>query len=65
MEATVRPINCARDVSMLDRIEMNVIDMALEIGVIANRVFPITALPNTFLSLTDFACGSGLGIKAA
>ena len=48
MKAAMRPIGYAHDVSVLHRIEMNVINMAFEIRVIANRVLPIAALPNAF-----------------
>jgi len=36
---------------------MNVVHMTLKIRVIANGMFPIAPLPNTFLSFADFACG--------
>ena len=58
MEAAVRPIGYARDISMFYRIEMNVIHVALKIRVIANRVLPVAALPDTLLPLADLACGS-------
>jgi hypothetical protein len=61
----MRPIGYARDVPMLHWIEMNVVDMALKIGVIANRMLPISTLPNTLLSLVDLACGSRPRIEAA
>ncbi len=37
---------------MFDRIEMNVIDVSLKIGFIADRVLPIATLPNAFSRLT-------------
>ena len=40
---------------MLDGIEMDVVDVAPEIGVIADRMFPIPTLPNPFFSLGDLA----------
>ena len=58
MEATVWPIRYARHVPMFYWIEMNVIDMALEIRIIANDVLPIAALPNAFFPLGHLACGS-------
>ena len=60
----MRPIRYARDMSMLQRIEMNVVDMALQIGVVANGVLPIATLPDALLSFGNFACGSRLRIKA-
>ena len=36
METAVRPIGYARDVSMFYGVEVNVVDMALKIRVIAN-----------------------------
>ena len=55
VEAAMRPIGYARDVPMLHRVEMNVIDMALEIFVIPNCTFPVTALPDAFFSFGDLA----------
>ncbi len=40
---------------MFDGIVMNVIDMPLEIGVVADDVLRIAALPNSFLPFGDFA----------
>ena len=50
MEAAMRPIRDAPNVSMPYRIEMNVVDVALEVRLIANGVLPIAALPNALLS---------------
>lgn len=51
---------------MLDRIEMDVIDVALEIGIVANRVLPIATLPYALLAFGRFACRSGLhGIETS
>ena len=52
METAMRPIGYARDVSVLHRIEMNVVDMAFKIRVITNRVLPIATLPDALLPLT-------------
>src|SRR6266852_4627405 len=41
----MRPITHAANQVMFDRIEMDVIDVALEIAVIANGVFPKPPLP--------------------
>ncbi len=58
------PIDNTRDMSMLHWIEMNIINVPLQIGVVAYRVFPITTLPNSFLSFDNFAWGSRHFFKA-
>src|SRR5205085_12008393 len=55
VKAAVRPIDYPRDVPMLHRIEMDVIDMALEIRFVANRMLPIAALPDALLSFHNLA----------
>ena len=40
METAMRPVAHARHKPVLDRIEMDVIDVALEIGVVTNGVLP-------------------------
>ena len=65
MKAAMRPVDNTRDMSVLDRIEMDIVDMALQIGIIANGVLPIATLPDTLLSLAHLACGSRQGSKAA
>jgi hypothetical protein len=60
----MRPINDARDMSMFHWIEMDVIDMALQIRVIANRVFPIATLPDALFSFASFARRSLPRIKS-
>jgi len=42
---------------VLDRIEVDVIHMPLQVGSVADLVFPKAALPQTFFSLASFACG--------
>ena len=51
MKTAMWPIGYARDMSMFHRIEMNVIDMAFKIGVGANGMLPIAALPDSFFPL--------------
>ena len=51
----MRPIDDPSDVPVLHWIKMNVVDMAFEIGVISNRVLPVTPLPDALLSFSDFA----------
>ena len=45
VEAAVRPVCGPGDEAMLDGIVVNVIDMPIEIGAVADGVLPITALP--------------------
>jgi hypothetical protein len=65
MKAAMRPVDNTRDMSVLDRIEMDIVDMALQIGIIANGVLPIATLPDALLSLARLACGSRQGDKAS
>ncbi len=65
MKAAMRPVDNTRDMSVLDRIEMDIVDIALQIGIIANGVLPIATLPDALLSLARLACGSRQGGKAA
>ena len=51
MERRVRPLAHARDKAMLDRLDMNGIDVALEIPVITDGVFPETTLPKREFSI--------------
>ena len=55
VKAAISPIGYARDVPMLHRVEVNVVDMPFEIGVITDCMLPITALPDALFSLSDFA----------
>jgi hypothetical protein len=55
MKTTVRPIDHARDVPMPYGIEVDVIDVHIEIRIVADGMLPVTALPNSFLSFADFA----------
>ena len=63
MKAAMRPVDNTRDMSVLDRIEMDIVDMALQIGIIANGVLPIATLPDALLSLARLACGSRQGTR--
>ena len=47
MDRRVRPVGCARDVAVLDRVDMDVVDVVGEVALIADGVFPVTALPET------------------
>ena len=46
----MRPIHDARDVAVLHRIEMDVVNMALEIRLMADCVLPIATLPDPSLA---------------
>src|SRR5262245_51499579 len=53
MEAAVRPIAYARYQSMLDRVEMDIVNVVLEIPFVANNVLPISPLPDPLLPFSD------------
>jgi hypothetical protein len=55
VKAAMRPIGYARNVSVLHRIEMNIVDMAFKVPVIANSVFSISTLPDAFFSFCNLA----------
>ncbi len=50
MKAAVRPVRDARDISVFHRVEVDVVDVTIEVGVIADSVLPIATLPYAFLS---------------
>ena len=54
VEAAMRPLANARHISVLDRIEMNVIDVSSQVGFVANGVLPISTLPNSLLAPRNF-----------
>ena len=60
MKRGIRPIAHARDVAMLDRIEMDVIGMAREVGVVAQRVLPIAPLPDAAFAARGAALRNAL-----
>ena len=45
---------------MLDRVKMNIIHMGREIFIVADRVFPKTALPDATLRLSEARVGASL-----
>ena len=51
----MRPIAGTADESMLYGIEMNVINVPLKVGIIANRMLPIAPLPQASLTLGELA----------
>src|SRR5215467_1903234 len=55
METAVRPITDPRDVSMLHRIEVDVIDVTLEVSVVADCMLPKPSLPDSRFASLDLA----------
>ena len=49
----MRPIDGSRRQPMLDRIEMNIVHVSLQVVLVANLVFPIPALPDSTLAPFD------------
>ena len=46
MKGRMRPIRRVRHETVLDRVEMDVIDVPLEVAIVPNGMLPITTLPN-------------------
>jgi hypothetical protein len=59
MKRAVRPIRDLGHVSMLDRIEMDVVHVPLQIPIVADGVLPITALPDSAFATCRLACCAG------
>jgi hypothetical protein len=59
------PIRNARYVPVLDGIEMNVIHMAFEVGIVSDCMFPKATLPDSFFTFDNLAGGSRFVLKAA
>src|SRR5689334_18984027 len=55
MKRAVGPIGDLRYVSVFHRIEMNVIDVALQIAIVTDRMFPVPALPKASLASRQLA----------
>jgi hypothetical protein len=55
------PIANPRRISVLHRIEVNVINVTCQIGVVADRVLPIAALPNPLVAL-GYLAGAALSV---
>ena len=51
VKAAIWPVNDARHMAMLHGIEMNIVDMPFEIGVVADGMLPIATLPDAFFPL--------------
>lgn len=52
MEGGIRPIGHPRDITMFERVDMDVIHMVAVILLIPDQVFPIMALPDAPLPVT-------------
>ena len=63
----MRPVADAADQAVLDRIDVAILDVAAEIVVVANQVFPETALPDGAFAARNagrarpLGFGNGLG----
>ena len=55
MKAAVGPIGDTRNVSVFDGVKVDVIDMPLEIDIVADRMLPKTAPPDSLLAFDNFA----------
>ncbi len=65
MEATERPVADTRDETMHDGIEVNVVNVAFQIRVVANCVLLVAPLPNALLAFEQLACRALLRFQAA
>src|SRR5262249_49409379 len=66
MKRAVRPIRDFRHISVLDRIEVNVVDMPFQIAIVTDGMLPIAALPDSAFAPGDFAgCSRRLSGEAA
>src|SRR6266404_2046556 len=59
----MRPISDSRYEAVLDRIDMDVVNVTLKIALVADRVLPITPLPDTTLSLGRPARRISIGFR--
>jgi hypothetical protein len=59
----MRPVSYPRDMAVLHRIEMDVIDVTREIAFVAQRVLPITALPDAALALAAAAGRNSFAVR--
>jgi hypothetical protein len=58
MERRKRPIPNPRNETMFDRVDMDVVDVTLEVALVANGMLPIAALPDAAFALGDAAAGN-------
>jgi len=64
MQRGVWPIRNAFDMPMLDRIEMDVVHMPLQVVSVANGVFPEPALPDATLAIASTTNDHTIGAQA-
>jgi hypothetical protein len=55
MEAAVGPISDPRHKAVLDRIVVDVVDVAIEVVIVADQTLPIAPLSDAFLALGNLA----------
>ena len=55
MEGGVRPIHCPKHMAVLHRIEVDVINVAAQIGLVPNQALPIATLPTPAFPFIDSA----------
>ena len=60
MKRRGRPVTHSVDEPVLDRIDVNIVDMPREIDVVADGVLPISALPNAPFTFGRAALGDPL-----
>src|SRR3546814_10846616 len=60
MQRRIRPIHGPGDVSMFHRIEVDVIDVALQVVCVADQMLPIPPLPDPAFAFGDAACAAML-----
>ena len=64
MKTAVRPVCDTRHVSMLHGIEMDIVDVAVEIDVVADRVLPIATLPDSFFRVLTSGSASAVALRS-
>lgn len=55
MEAAIGPVSHARHQTVLDGIVVNIVDVTLQIGLIADHMLPIAPLPNALVAFGGLA----------
>jgi len=63
MNAGVGPVSRSTDPAVLHRIEMDVVHMPFEIGVVTDQVFPVAPLPKSSLALQGAARADALALR--
>src|SRR5882672_7724953 len=63
VKGRIRPVSHPRDMAVLYRIEMDVIDVAGKIVFIAQRMLPIASLPNATFASAGAACRHLLALR--